>query len=89
MDAQKDKIVLSTCGPNSDFFDIESAFISKNFVAVERFVDKKAPHLTIRAFSKVAKKYPCGRLFFGGTEKLLSACKDLVKELGIGSKSRF
>jgi colanic acid/amylovoran biosynthesis glycosyltransferase len=84
-----DKIVLSTCGPNSDFFNAEPAFVSKQFTAIGRFVDKKAPHLTIMAFSKVAKKYPDARLFFGGKGKLLGACKDLVKELAIGEQVSF
>ncbi len=83
------KIVLSICGPNSDFFNVEPTFITKQFTAIGRFIDKKAPHLTIRAFSQVAKQYPDSRLSFGGNGKLLRACKDLVKELGIGEQVSF
>lgn len=83
------KIVLSTCGPHSDFFSITPAFLLKHFTAVGRFVDKKAPHLTIRAFSKVAKQYPDARLFFGGKGKLLNSCKELVKKLEIEEQVSF
>ena len=85
----QNKIVLSTYGPNSDFFNVEPVFISKHFAAIGRVVDKKAPHLTIMAFAKVVKKYPEARLFFGGKGKLLSTCKDLVKELEIGEQVFF
>lgn len=84
-----DKIVLTTYGPNADFFDIKPAFTTKNFTAIGRFVDKKAPHLTIRAFSKAAKRYPDARLSLGGKGKLLGACKELVKELGIEDQVSF
>lgn len=84
-----DKIIRTTCGPNADFFSVKSNFIYRNFTAVGRFVDKKAPHLTIKAFAEVAKQYTDARLFFGGKGKLLNACKDLVKELGIEEQVSF
>lgn len=83
------KIVWSVCGPNSDFFNVKPTFLKKQFTAIGRFIDKKAPHLTIRAFSKVAKQYPDATLCLGGNGKLLSACKDLAKELGIGEQVFF
>ncbi len=85
----EEKIVWTSCGPNSDFFNVRPAFNSKHFIAIGRFVDKKAPHLTIKAFSKVAKQYPEARLFFGGKGKLLNACKDLVQNLEIGEQVSF
>lgn len=86
----EDKIILNRCGPNRDFFDIKLEPEKKQqFVAIGRFVEKKAPHLTIMAFSKVAKKYPEARLLFGGKGKLLNGCEDLVKELGIDKQVLF
>lgn len=86
----EDKIILNRCGPNRDFFDIKPDPEKKQqFIAIGRFVEKKAPHLTIMAFSKVAKKYPDAKLLFGGSGKLLKTCKDLVKELGIEEQVLF
>ncbi len=86
----EEKIILNTYGPNRDFFDIKPDPEKKQqFIAIGRFVEKKAPHLTIMAFSKVAKKYPDARLLFGGKGKLLNECKDLVKELGIEEQVLF
>jgi len=81
--------VYSPCGPNLDFFNVKPSFTTRNFTAIGRFVDKKAPHLTIRAFSKVARQYPDARLLMGGEGKLLDYCKELVKELGIEEQVSF
>jgi len=84
-----DKIVLNACGPNSTFFNIKPSFNKKYFTAIGRFVDKKAPHLTITAFSKVAKQYADAKLFMVGSGKLLSTCEDLVRNLGIEKQVSF
>ncbi len=84
-----DKIVLNTYGPNPDFFNIRPNFNSKNFIAIGRFVDKKAPHLTIKAFSALAKRCPDAHLFMAGEGNLLKYCQDLVKDLGIGQQVSF
>lgn len=59
------------------------------FVAVGRFVDKKAPYLTILAFEKVIKKVPEARLIMIGTGPLLVACKGLAHALGISESIEF
>ncbi len=85
-----DKIIWNPCGPNINFFSIKPVLKKQQqFIAIGRFVDKKAPHLTIRAFSKIAKKYPETKLLFGGKGKLLRTCKELVKELGIDEQVLF
>jgi len=53
------------------------------FLAVGRFVEKKAPHITIQAFSKVCHKTPQSKLIMVGEGPLLSQCQDLVRNLGI------
>src|SRR5438309_4881488 len=77
----KHKIVLNTYGPNEVFFNIKPTFNLQQFTAVGRFVDKKGPHLTIKAFSKITKHYPDATLLLIGDGKLLNFCKDLVKKL--------
>ncbi|MDF9801096.1 colanic acid/amylovoran biosynthesis glycosyltransferase [Catalinimonas alkaloidigena] len=59
------------------------------FVSVGRFVDKKAPHLTILAFEKVLKRVPYARLIMIGTGPLLMACKELAYALGISKNIEF
>lgn len=90
MGCPENKIILNTYGPNTDFLNIKPQSEKKRqFIAIGRFVEKKAPHVTIMAFSKVAKKYPEARLLFGGVGELLDKCKELVKELEIDEQVLF
>lgn len=58
-------------------------------VAVGRFVEKKAPHLTIQAFSEVLRACPDARLEMVGSGPLLSTCQQIATDLGIGQKVLF
>jgi len=59
------------------------------FLAVGRFVDKKAPMLTILAFSRVVQSCPDARLTLIGDGPLKAACEDLVIALGIADRVSF
>lgn len=59
------------------------------FVAVGRFVEKKAPHLTLRAFAEVRRAHPSARLRMVGEGPLLESCRTLAAELGLGSAVEF
>lgn len=59
------------------------------FVAVGRFVDKKAPHLTLLAFHRVWQDYPEARLIMVGDGPLWEACKQLALSLGLGRSVEF
>lgn len=59
------------------------------FVAVGRFVEKKAPHLTLLAFSKVHEVFPEARLRMIGDGTLLGPCHDLAAGLGIEGAVTF
>ncbi len=76
------KIVLNPYGPDPDFFGVKPTFTQKHFTVIGRFVAKKAPHLAITAFSKIAKQHPDAKLFLGGTGTLLNGCVEQVKRLG-------
>jgi glycosyltransferase involved in cell wall biosynthesis len=52
-------------------------------IAVGRFVEKKAPYLTILAFQKVLERLPEARLVMVGTGILHDVCSRLVKSLRI------
>ncbi|MBL4668314.1 MAG: glycosyltransferase family 4 protein [Flavobacteriales bacterium] len=62
---------------------------SLTFVACGRFVEKKAPHLTIKAFSIVLKEVPEAKMIMIGEGELLNDCKKLSKELNIQNAIRF
>ncbi|MFM7022686.1 MAG: glycosyltransferase [Flavobacteriales bacterium] len=59
------------------------------FIAVGRFVLKKAPQLTIKAFKIVLQSVPNARLVMIGDGALFEECKALAVELGIASSVDF
>jgi glycosyltransferase involved in cell wall biosynthesis len=59
------------------------------FIAVGRFVDKKAPHLTLLAFARLARTHPEARLRMIGEGPLLNPCKDLAEALRIDRSVTF
>lgn len=89
IDCDTNKIIYSPAGPALGFFEISPSFQAQQLLAVGRFVDKKAPHLTLLAFHKVLKKVPNATLVMAGDGPLWSACKDLVKALGIQQNVKF
>jgi glycosyltransferase involved in cell wall biosynthesis len=85
----EEKILVTPCAPNDLFFNLKPTFAKKQFISVGRFVNKKAPYLTILAFSKVVEKYPTYKLKMAGDGLLLNTCKNLVKYLGIQDNIQF
>lgn len=59
------------------------------FLAVGRFVDKKAPDLTLQAFRRVLDVVPDARLEMVGDGPLLETCQRLAKVLGIVREVSF
>lgn len=57
---------------------------SNSCLAVGRFVEKKAPLLTIQAFAEALKTHPDATLTMIGDGDLLEPSRDLVAKLGIG-----
>lgn len=78
-----DKIKLNYYGVNDLFFKTMPSYDSNNFIAAARFVEKKGPELTIRAFSKVVQHYPQAKLFMIGNGPLLEKCKQMVLDLSM------
>jgi glycosyltransferase involved in cell wall biosynthesis len=50
---------------------------------VGRLVEKKAPHLTIEAFGRIAHQYPQAQLDIIGDGPLAGRCHALVQQLGL------
>ena len=59
------------------------------FVGVGRFVEKKAPHLTISAFARTLGKAPDAELTLIGDGPLREECVGLVEKLGIETRVRL
>ena len=71
------KLHVSPNGIDPDMFS-ETARVAGQFLAVGRLVEKKAPHLTIRAFAKVRKHRPDCTLDIVGDGPLWQACVDEI-----------
>jgi colanic acid/amylovoran biosynthesis glycosyltransferase len=77
-------------GIDTGIFYIKKNIKKQNsFVACGRFVEKKSPATTLRAFASVLKKLPGATLIMIGDGELLPACITLAKELGIGQAVEF
>jgi glycosyltransferase involved in cell wall biosynthesis len=65
------------------------AKVPLSFLAVGRFVEKKAPMTTLRAFAEATANQPDARLDFIGDGPLLEPTRALAEELGVTAKLRF
>lgn len=80
--APAEKIDVISCGVDIHKFNPSSETKEKIFLAVGRFVNKKGPLYTIRAFHEVWKKHPEARLIMAGAHTgLYKACKKLTDSL--------
>lgn len=86
---EADKIIVNSCPPDPSFFSLEPTFEKPVLIAVGRFVEKKAPHLTIAAFEKVVKKIPDAKLIMAGDGPLLEEAEYLVETSGLRGKVVF
>lgn len=83
------KLVYNVYGPQPEFLEVNPTFSKKQFVAIGRFTDKKAPYYTILAFKKVVEKHPDAQLIMAGDGQLLNTCKNLVKFLNLEQQVIF
>ncbi len=82
--APEEKLHYCPYGVDCDaFHPADAAMAPPIAVAVGRLVDKKAPHLTILAFSHVHRTNPEARLRIIGDGPLFGACQDLIAALGL------
>jgi glycosyltransferase involved in cell wall biosynthesis len=82
--AAEQKIVYNPYGVDTELFrGARPADAPPVFLAAGRFVDKKAPHLTLLAFRRALEQCPEARLIMIGDGELLEACKQLARALGV------
>lgn len=89
MGCPKNKIVWNVTGPQPEFLSVIPTFSKKQFIAIGRFVDKKAPYYTILAFKKVLEKHEDAKLIMAGSGSLENTCKNLAKYLNIQNQVNF
>ncbi|MEQ9620631.1 glycosyltransferase [Coleofasciculus chthonoplastes] len=79
-----EKLFYNPYGVDTSLFSMsDPAASAPVFVSVGRFVDKKAPHLTLLAFKQVVQKYSEARLVMLGDGILWEACQQLARGLCI------
>ena len=61
----------------------------RKWIALGRFVEKKAPLITVAAFARHTQEYPTAQLVFVGAGPLLGSAKALAKALGADSHIEF
>jgi colanic acid/amylovoran biosynthesis glycosyltransferase len=83
MGCPENKIYYNPCGANNLFLKIKPNFSKQQFISIGRFVEKKAPHLTILAFKEVLNAFPNAKLIYAGDGYLRDSCIDLIKALKI------
>ena len=88
--APAEKVYYNPYGVDCTTFSAENpASTPPMFLAVGRFVPKKAPHLLVAAFSKVVQQHPAARLRMIGDGPLLGVSQELASALGIGHAVEF
>ncbi|HKY30578.1 MAG TPA: glycosyltransferase [Pyrinomonadaceae bacterium] len=82
--APREKLHYNSCGADTSIFHGADPLNSPpTFVAVGRFVDKKAPHLTLLAFKATVEVVREARLIMLGDGPLWEACYQIRKALGL------
>lgn len=77
-------------GADCELFDGgDPAAAAPLVVAAGRFVEKKAPHLTLEAFARVLRECPEARLHMIGDGPLLRHCRELSERLSIAHAVTF
>lgn len=84
----KDKLYVSPHGIDPKNFQ-ESTRENGRLIAIGRLVEKKAPHLTIRAFSKVQRQHLNCTLDIIGDGPLHALCEEEITRLGLGDSVRL
>jgi glycosyltransferase involved in cell wall biosynthesis len=78
--APRDKLVYNCYGIDVERFTAgRPAAAPPHFVAIGRFVDKKAPHLTLSAFERLLERVPDARLTIAGQGPLWESCQQRVR----------
>jgi len=81
--APEEKIVYNPCAPNDEFFNVKPDYESNRIISIGRFVDKKAPYLTLLAFYEAKLHVPDLELVMIGDGPLTNTVKNLIRYLNL------
>lgn len=88
--APREKLHYNVCGVDPNLFrGAEPGGSPPLFLFVGRFVDKKAPHLTLLAFQSVVRAVPEARLVMIGDGYLRNCCEQLARAYGCYDSVEF
>jgi glycosyltransferase involved in cell wall biosynthesis len=88
--ARPGKIVWNPSGVDCDAFSAAApAESGPVFLSAGRFAEKKAPYLTLLAFSLVVRQRPDARMRMIGGGTLLGPCRQIAASLGLNSSVEF
>lgn len=87
--ASPDQVFVNPYGIDLKFFSASTHKTEPHFISIGRFVDKKAPHLTLLAFYHALKQQPDCKLVMVGDGPLQECCRQMVAALGIGHAVTF
>lgn len=88
--AVREKVSYIPSGANVNLFaEAMPEKSSPIFVSVGRFVEKKAPYLTLLAFKKVHDQYSQAKLVFAGDGPLLDICKEMSRAFHLEASVTF
>ena len=85
-----ERIFLNTYGVDLNLFDsARPERVGPLFLALGRFVEKKGPLLTLKAFAEVAKTETAARLVMLGDGPLRQRCVEFARDLEIDNQVEF
>ena len=84
-----ENVKINPIGAEDIFFNLNPDFNTQTFLAIGRFVEKKAPHITIKAFANVLRDFSNAKLIMAGDGPLLESSQQLVKDLKIENSVVF
>jgi glycosyltransferase involved in cell wall biosynthesis len=81
--APKNKLVRITYAPHPRFLKLKPKYSGNQLLSVSRFVEKKAPYLTILAYKLAKDQCPDLTLKMVGDGDLLPVCKDICRYMNL------
>jgi len=88
--APRARLFYNPCGVDTSLFrGADPAKAPPLFLSVGRFVEKKAPQLTLLAFREVLRACPEARLVMIGDGELREGCQQMAGPLGIAHAASF
>jgi colanic acid/amylovoran biosynthesis glycosyltransferase len=88
--APADKVFYNSCGVDTaKFAPVDVEHSKHNILAIGRFVNKKAPMLTIKTFKLVVEQVPDAHMWMVGRGPLLEAAEQTAIDLGLAGQVTF